>query len=89
MSVIYNPIEIDSTTIIDSNTITTKEQLKVINVGTLYAPKNQKLIVNALHLLPKNAYQLTILGEGIFEQDLKQQIHLSYRQTLKDFQMYY
>ncbi len=71
MSVVYNPIEIDDSHIKSVDSITPTSQLNIINVGTIYEPKNQKLIISALSKLDKEEYNLTILGVGELEDETK------------------
>jgi len=73
MSVIYNPIVMDARKKDVKNAKTTSP-LKIINVGTLYGPKNQQLLLQALAQLNRNEFFLTVLGEGPFENDLRAQI---------------
>ncbi len=70
MYVIYNPIEIDDKKK-DPTTIESTEYFKIINVGTLYAPKNQKLLLETLTQLNDETVRLTLLGQGPGEKDLK------------------
>ncbi|MBO3116902.1 glycosyltransferase [Winogradskyella sp. DF17] len=71
MSVIYNPINSNSTKYIDSASIAKTAQLKLINVGNIYDAKNQKLIIKALSQLPKNSFYYTQAGTGVLEESLK------------------
>lgn len=71
MSVVYNPIEIDESNIKSMDSITTTSKLNVINVGSIYEPKNQKLIIKALSHLNNGDYHLTILGTGELEHEVK------------------
>jgi len=72
MSVIYNAIEIPKR-FKNPNKIVVSEQLNIINVGTLYGPKNQRLILDAMGIKSNHSVHLTILGKGPFEKDLKLQ----------------
>lgn len=70
MSVIYNPIEINDVNIKSIDSISASNPLKLINVGNIYEPKNQKLILDAIHKLDKGEYHLTLCGSGILEEEL-------------------
>ncbi len=71
MSVVYNPIEIDESHIKSMASIKKTDTLQIINVGSIYEPKNQKLIIDALEGLEPKAYHLTILGVGELEEETK------------------
>ena len=73
MSVIYNPIEIGDAKI-NASAIVNSGPMKIINVGTLYGPKNQRLILDALKTLPRNQFYLTVLGQGPFKDDLEKYV---------------
>lgn len=70
MSVIYNPIEIDEKKKVIPENIVFEDVLKIVNVATMEPRKNQKLILDALHRLPKGDYYLTYYGMGHLYNDL-------------------
>jgi len=70
MHVVYNPIEMDDK-MKDPTTIETSDHFNIINVGTLYAPKNQKLLLETIAHLNDESFRLTLLGQGPGEKDLK------------------
>lgn len=70
MHVVYNPIETPSR-IKDHKKIEASEKFKLINVGTLYAPKNQRLILDALKETSDDSVELKILGQGPFDEELR------------------
>lgn len=63
LKVIYNPIIMPITNILQNKIIPKEEDLKITTVGTLNKRKNQKMIINAISLL-KIGYKLSIYGEG-------------------------
>lgn len=70
MSVIYNPIDISGEKKEIKSEITSSP-LKLINVGSLYGPKNQELILESLTNSKTSDYVLTILGDGAFRNQLE------------------
>ncbi|GFZ85277.1 glycosyl transferase [Aquaticitalea lipolytica] len=68
--VIYNPITTNENEKIDSETIKGSKTLNIINAGTIYSAKNQKLILEAMGLSPSGEFKLTILGNGELKEDL-------------------
>lgn len=72
MSVIYNPVEMDYN-ITKTTSEVAEKPFKIINVGSMVWRKNQKLIIEALHVLDKNDFHLTYLGVGHLLDDLKHQ----------------
>lgn len=94
MSVIYNPVEMDFSHT-KSNSEIASIPFKIINVGSMVWRKNQKLIIDALHLLDKNDYHLTYLGVGHLLDDLKQQAikyelenNITYKGSVKNVKDY-
>jgi glycosyltransferase involved in cell wall biosynthesis len=73
MEVIYNPIATNEAFKINANSIHNSDVFNIINVGTLYHVKNQKLIIEAMSLSKAGDYQLTILGNGPLKEDLSLQ----------------
>lgn len=71
MSVIYNPIAVDENKRILPESITFKNVLNFINVGSIYEAKNQPMIINAMNLLNKGDYHYTQAGEGSMEEEVK------------------
>ena len=84
MSVIYNPIEVGPEKK-DTTLINEVDCMKVINVGTLYGPKNQQLILEAFKRLNRGEFHLTVLGEGPFKEDLDSYIEKNGLQEDTDF----
>jgi N-acetylgalactosamine-N,N'-diacetylbacillosaminyl-diphospho-undecaprenol 4-alpha-N-acetylgalactosaminyltransferase len=74
MSVIYNPVEFDSSHKLNPDKIKYNHPLKIINVGSFETKKDQKLIIDALSNLSPDGYRLTFLGTGSLEKDLKNRI---------------
>lgn len=70
MSVIYNPIDISGEKK-EIGSDTASHPFKLINVGSLYGPKNQELILESLTNLNADNYSLTILGDGAFKNQLE------------------
>jgi len=70
MSVIYNPIDITGEKK-NINLEAIPNEFKLINVGSLYGPKNQELILKSLTNLKTDDYSLTILGDGAFRNQLE------------------
>lgn len=94
MSVIYNPVEMDFGQT-KTNSEIPNTPFKIINVGSMVWRKNQKLIIDALHLLDKNDYHLTYLGVGHLLEDLKQQAiqyelenNITYKGSVKNVKDY-
>ncbi len=84
MEVIYNPIEIPKYRVVQSETVS-KNQLNIVNVGTLNERKNQAMIIDALTNLDGEFY-LDIYGKGHLESSLNDAIQsagLSNRIKLK------
>lgn len=71
MAVIYNPINIDRNQRILPENINETKTLMLINVGSIYEAKNQKMIVKAMDILPRGSYHYTQAGAGVLEEDLK------------------
>lgn len=84
MHVIYNPIEMDNMHK-DPDTIGSGQIFKLINVGTLYAPKNQKLILETLAKLNDDTVNLALLGQGPGEKELKDYAEQAGVSTYVDF----
>ena len=81
MEVIYNPIELPDFPIDPLSLGENKQEFKIINVGTLNVRKNQNMILKAIKNLNFNC-QLTLLGGGPLEKELKNQV-LEYNLTDK------
>ncbi|WP_340063254.1 glycosyltransferase [Ascidiimonas aurantiaca] len=73
MEVVYNPIELPKNTLVPSSIKNTEAPFKIINVGTLNTRKNQQMIIAAIAQLGTK-YELSVLGNGHLENDLKNQI---------------
>ncbi|RKE95306.1 glycosyltransferase [Ichthyenterobacterium magnum] len=73
MQVIYNPITTDDTIKINSSSFKKTKHLKLINAGTMYSVKNQKLILDAMSLLQIGDFDFTILGDGELAETLRLQ----------------
>lgn len=71
MQVIYNPIITDDAFKINQSSFKKTEHLKLINAGTMYSAKNQKLILEAMSLLNIGAFDFTILGNGELGETLR------------------
>jgi len=71
MKVIYNPVETDENIRINLQSIYKTKPLKIINAGTIYSTKNQKLIIEAMALSKDGDFQLTILGNGPLKDELQ------------------
>lgn len=69
MHVIYNPITFGD--IIKTYSDAVSEKFELVNIGSIYFPKNQKLIVNALAEANNNDLRLTIYGDGPLVEELK------------------
>ncbi|GAA4898891.1 glycosyltransferase family 4 protein [Flaviramulus aquimarinus] len=75
LKVIYNPIIIPSSNVLQNTIVPKEEDLKVVTVGNLFKSKNQKMIINAISLL-KGGYKLSVYGEGPYKQSLKDLINV-------------
>lgn len=73
MDVVYNPIEVPSTTIDPISLGKTEDVFKVINVGSLNVRKNQRIIIEALDKLNLPDVELEILGVGDLHETLEQE----------------
>lgn len=71
MSVVYNPININTNQRILPKNITDPKTLRLINVGSVYEAKNQKMIVEAMAILPKGSFCYTQAGAGVLENEVK------------------
>jgi glycosyltransferase involved in cell wall biosynthesis len=74
MEVIYNPISTDESIRLDDSSFKKSgPPLKLINAGTMYSAKNQKLILDAMSLLKIGDLDFTILGGGELIKTLRTQ----------------
>ncbi len=73
MKVIYNPIDVNDKQKLDINNTINTNILKVINAGTIYSAKNQKLILDAMALSQPGDFKVTILGDGELIENLRLQ----------------
>lgn len=74
MEVIHNPIEIPDNFVNTSNLGIVKDNLRLINVGSLIPRKNQKLIIEAVKILGANTF-LDIYGQGPLQEELNKSIY--------------
>lgn len=72
MEVVYNPIVLPEVTKTPANF--SDGLLKFVNVGRIFATKNQKMIINALATVDPSAYHLTFLGDGIMKAQLMEMV---------------
>ncbi|MCK7591033.1 glycosyltransferase [Subsaxibacter sp. CAU 1640] len=82
MKVVYNPIEVNDKVKLRTEARPNANALKIINSGRIYEAKNQKLIVEAMNMSEKGGYYLTVLGDGILQEELQKNIQNS---GLNDF----
>ncbi|MEM5564828.1 glycosyltransferase [Psychroserpens sp. AS72] len=73
MEVIYNPIGTNDSIRLDESSFKETNHLKLINAGTMYSAKNQKLILEAMSLLKIGDFDFTILGNGQLTETLRTQ----------------
>lgn len=71
--VIFNPVGTDEDQKVDVNKINGSNTLNIINAGTIYHAKNQKLIIDAMSLSNSGEFKLTLLGDGELIDDIRRQ----------------
>lgn len=73
--VIYNSIKIspDAVYIDNSKTFHDSNVFNVVTAGTLYQPKNHKLLIDAAAQLDVSRYRFSIIGAGVLMDQLKNQ----------------
>lgn len=74
MHVIYNPIDKDARVLETSEQFFSRKPFNIVNVGSIYQPKNQQLLVDAMGELKGEDSICTFIGDGVLRRRLEESV---------------